>query len=215
MDKLSSVRLPNVFNPYRDICNVHDRAEGPSIRAENLRQLIEASLKTGVETMWVGRDLGYLGGRRTGIALTDELRLATYSSYFGELNLRKATKGVAIGERTATVTWEMLQRIRQPVFLWNAFPLHPHDAGNPFTNRCHTRAERQACKPLLIELIGLLKPKTVVAIGNDAEAAMLDMGINTVRVRHPSYGGKADFISGLNRIYGLKPQPRAQHELSL
>lgn len=212
---LASVSLSNVFNPYSDICSVHDRPDAAEIRRGNLLRLLEVSIAEGVRTMWVGRDLGYLGGRRTGIALTDELRLPVYASHFNRLSFRQATGGAPVGERTASITWDMLSRIKEPIFLWNAFPLHPHDPGQPFSNRCHTRSERHACRPLLLALIELLRPTTVVTIGNDAAAALLDMGIPTHKVRHPSYGGKADFISGMNEIYGLAPEHDNQHKLLL
>lgn len=211
--QLASVSLSNVFNPYSDRCPVHDLPDAAKIRQGNLLRLLEVSIAEGVRTMWVGRDLGYLGGRRTGIALTDEVRLPVYASHFNSLSLSQATEGAPVGERTAGVTWDMLSRIGEPIFLWNAFPLHPHDPGQPFTNRCHTRSERHACRPLFLALIELLRPSTVVTIGNDASTALLDMGIPTHKVRHPSYGGKADFISGMNEIYGLSPEHGTQHEL--
>jgi hypothetical protein len=48
-----------------------------------------------------------------------------------------------VAERTSTVVWDMLARIGERVLLWNAFPLHPHEPGNPLSNRVHTRAERE------------------------------------------------------------------------
>lgn len=212
---LAEVRLPNVFNPYADICDVHDLENAAEIRKNNLFKILNSSVDERVDTMWVARDLGYLGGRRTGVALTDELHLARYASHFRSLSLEKATRGSAQGERTASVTWDMLDRIGHPVFLWNAFPLHPHEPGRPFTNRCHTRSERLSCKPIIVALIKLIRPRLIVTIGNDAEVALADMGVNASRVRHPSYGGKADFISGLCQIYGISPQDRMQHELAL
>jgi hypothetical protein len=70
VEALAAFRLPNVFNPYIDSCPEHDLDESPAIRRSNLVAVIEGAFGVGVETMWLGRDLGYRGGRRTGLALT-------------------------------------------------------------------------------------------------------------------------------------------------
>jgi hypothetical protein len=97
----------------------------------------------------------------------------------------------------------MIRQLRTPVFTWNVFPLHPHEKGKPLTNRCHTRAERLAARPLLLELLDLLRPTTIVAIGNDAELGLLDLGVECLKVRHPSYGGISDFERGISLIHGF------------
>ena len=51
-------------------------------------------------------------------------------------------------ERTANVIWRMLMRIDEPIFLWNVFPLHPHEPDDPMSNRRHTAKERDACGAL-------------------------------------------------------------------
>ena len=78
--------------------------------------------------MWVARDLGYRGGRRTGIPITDEFHLQQAGAMMGGVELVRATLGAPVAERTSTVVWDMLGRIGEPILLWNAFPLHPHDA---------------------------------------------------------------------------------------
>ena len=59
-------KVSNVFNPYADTCEVCDKACASSIRRENLKAMIESCLTSGVNSMWVGRDLGYKGGREQG-----------------------------------------------------------------------------------------------------------------------------------------------------
>jgi hypothetical protein len=129
--------------------------------------------------------------------------------------LARATKGPALSERTASVIWQTLNRIQRPVFLWNVFPLHPHESGDPQSNRCHTRSERNACRPLLNWLLDVLDPRIVVAVGRDAQLALADLGIGAFQVRHPSYGGQADFISGMERLYDLPTAGRASPQLSM
>lgn len=202
---LADVRMPSVFNPYSEICPLFDLPDAPARRRANLIAQIEAAVAVGVEAIWVGRDLGYRGGRRTGLALTDEPNLATLARSFGQsLPLARATRGPAVAEKTAAVIWRTVKHIQRPVFTWNVFPLHPHEAGDELTNRCHTRRERLAVRPLLLELLTLIRPRKVVAIGNDAEAGLLDLGVECFKVRHPSYGGVADFERG---IYSLHQRP--------
>src|SRR5213596_2447806 len=67
VDQLSSISLPNVFNPYRDICHVADHEESAAIRRRNLICYCEAMQSRDARMLWLGRDLGYRGGRRTGI----------------------------------------------------------------------------------------------------------------------------------------------------
>ena len=44
---------------------------------------------------------------------------------------------------------QLPNRIQGPLFLWNVFPLHLHERGDPQSNQCHSRIERNACRPLL------------------------------------------------------------------
>jgi uracil-DNA glycosylase len=71
------------------------------------------------------------------------------------------------------------------------------------SNRCHTRAERQACRPLLMWLLEMLQPTKVLAIGRDAQAALADLDIAARPIRHPSYGGQAEFLDGVRAYYGV------------
>ena len=139
--RLSAVRLQDVFNPYADVCAVHDRADAPSTRRKNLRSYLGALEVQGVDTVWMGRDLGYRGGRRTGLALTDEYHLLELQRIFPTANFARATKGAAVAERTAAEIWAALRRLPQQPLLWNVFPLHPHERDQPLTNRRFTASE--------------------------------------------------------------------------
>lgn len=201
---LASLRFKNAFNPYADACPDHDASDAPVVRRSNLAMVLDAALAQGVESVWIARDLGYRGGRRTGLPLTDEVHLASHGNLYGSLPLARATRGPIVGERTAHVIWDVLSVINRPVFLWNVFPLHPHAAGNPLSNRCHTRSEREASLPLLVWLLDVLSPRSVFTIGRDAQHALNDLRIPATTVRHPSYGGQRDFVQAMFRHYRVR-----------
>jgi hypothetical protein len=204
-----------VFNPYGDCCPVHDRADAARVRKRNLVRCLEAALAARVDTIWIARDLGYRGGRRTGVPLTDEIHLAQAGALLGGITLDRATQGPVVAERTAAIVWRVLSRIGEPAVLWNIFPLHPHEADDPFSNRCHTRAERAATWPLLLALIGMIRPRRIVAIGRDAGMALAGIDIPVRVVRHPSYGGQAEFIAGVHEIYGVIQDRTREETLEL
>jgi uracil-DNA glycosylase len=117
--------------------------------------------------------------------------------------LERPTKGQPIAERTAAVIWSVLDEISTRVFLWNVFPLHPHEPDDPFSNRAHNAREREAGEAVLSELIILLCPKRIVAIGNDAakSAHRVAPERTIVQVRHPSYGGQNEFLFQMLKLY--------------
>jgi len=210
VQQLAALSFDRAFNPYAEACPTHDEADAPAIRRRNLTLVLDAAITSGVESVWIARDLGYRGGRRTGLALTDDVHLGAHGNLYGSLPLMRATRGPAVGERTATVIWQVLTHLQRPIFLWNVFPLHPHERDDPMSNRCHTRAEREACRPLLLWLLETLNPRSVVAIGRDAQLALAELDFAADKVRHPSYGGQAEFISGAYAHYGQVPRPTPQ-----
>ncbi len=89
MDALAALRFQDTFNPYSDACAEHDGGEAPQIRRRNMRLVLEAAVSRGVCSIWVARDLGYRGGRRTGLPLTDEAHLPEHAGLFGGFRLPK------------------------------------------------------------------------------------------------------------------------------
>lgn len=201
---LGDLAFENTFNPYSERCEIYDVYDAPRKRSALLKNMLLAACKVEVDSIWIGRDLGYRGGRRTGLALTDDLHLTHHAARWG-VEVGRLTKGKAVPERTAAVIWNVLEQITSPIFLWNVFPLHPYRTGDPFSNRAHNASERSAGEELLGELVELLRPKRIVAIGNDAEKAAKQFKgqCKVPKVRHPSYGGKNIFLEQVKTIYNI------------
>ncbi|MBB5411037.1 hypothetical protein HDG34_004994 [Paraburkholderia sp. HC6.4b] len=203
IEMIVDVNLDNVFNPYTDVCPLHDDASSPTVRRDNLMAFMRAVENRGTESIWFGRDLGYRGGRRTGLALTDEGNLTALVRTYGCRSVRKATSTGAVAERTATEIWKMIEALPSAPFLWNAFPFHPHKPDEPMTNRCFNAAELKATRHILDGVLSWLKPCTVIGLGNDAVRVLDTLGVKAQYIRHPSYGGQADFMRGVCEIFGV------------
>jgi Uracil DNA glycosylase superfamily. len=211
--QVASLQFEDCFNPYADRCAVYDRQDAPRWRAAALSAILSKALLGPIDAIWIGRDLGYRGGRRTGLALTDDVHISEHASRWGVEGMgARPTIGGAVAERTAAVIWDVLGSIDARVFLWNVFPLHPHEPDDPFTNRQHNARERRAGEELLRELLDLVRPSRIVAIGNDAAAAAGRIANETpvICVRHPSYGGQSQFRKQVSELYGCRTR-----ELSL
>lgn len=204
ISELVSFKSPCVFNPYNDICEVFDKKNANLIRLNNLELILAELSRKKIESIWIGRDLGHRGGRRTGLALTDEGSLPFASNLWG-VELHKATKGSAAYERTAANIWSYAGLLKCNIFMWNVFPFHPHEANRPFTNRSHTAGERDVGLAILQSVLDILQPKNIVAIGNDAYRCALKVHNHehVFKIRHPSYGGEKEFSNQISGLYGL------------
>ena len=204
VETLRAMEFGDAFNPYSDRCSIHDHKDAPRRRAATLLAILEAATKSEIDSLWIGRDLGYRGGRRTGLALTDDVHICAHARRWG-VSLERPTKGKAVAERTAAVIWSILSHIKVPVFLWNVFPLHPHETDDPFSNRSHNSRERRAGEELLFQLIRLLKPRRLIAIGNDAALTAYRLADHheVIKARHPSYGGQTRFLTQVRELYDV------------
>ena len=196
--------MPHVFNPYRDVCPVHDSPASPAIRRRNLAHYITAQLKAHPHSFWVGEAGGYRGVRRTGLLLTSEEWLETGSARLG-VEFRKATATPLMRELSAGAVWREIEKLDHVPFVWAAVPMHSHRPGLPLSNRNPSLGEVRVFYPLLSELLSEFRPKIIVAIGRIAGRALSELGVEHTYVRHPSMAGIQQFRRGIHEIYGVRP----------
>ena len=203
LNDLSAYEAERVFNPWSMNCAAVDVEGSFGVRRENLHAVLCACMDVEEVDVWIGRDLGWRGGRRTGVALVDESSLDDYALSIEVTGLRKATTGPAMRERTATEIHLARARVYRKVFFWNVFPFHPHEDGKPQSNRMHTRRERGVGLEFLTRILDLLPVGRVVTIGNDATHTLQAADVTCCPVRHPSYGGQKEFHRQVDAHYGI------------
>ena len=182
-------------------CNQYARdVPANAIRRRNLRLYLEQLEAIGPALLLVGEAVSYRGGRLTGIPFVSEsLMLCGAGGVLGEEHgYRRATATPKPStEASATMVWATIRTIEPLPLLWNAFPFHPFLPGNPFSNRMPSAGELAIGAPFIARLLRLFPIERVVAIGNFADRTLAGLGVEHVKVRHPSQGGKRLFVAGM------------------
>jgi hypothetical protein len=184
-----------LVNPYRS-----------RRRRQNLETYLAALLEWPYSGhLLVGEAPGERGCARTGIPFTDERILRGASHPFLK-SLRPALSvDGSTAESTAGIVWNHLSECNSVPAFWNAVPFHPRSTGK--ANRAPSASEVRFCQVFLDQILSVLSPHSVIAIGRTAETALARLGLSDFHaVRHPSHGGKRDFIAGLASIgIGVAP----------
>src|SRR5580658_3896136 len=97
VDTVSDLAFTDTFNPYSERCPVYDRHDAPERRRKALLELLQAASDCEVDAIWIGRDLGHRGGRRTGLALTDDIHISAHAARWG-IRIDRPTKGEPVVE---------------------------------------------------------------------------------------------------------------------
>lgn len=179
---------------------------GNAIRRANLRLALELALAAGPALLLVGEAPGYNGARRTGVPFTSErLLLAGVDppGLFGAARgFALATDdGLVSAEPTATIVYREVQALGLFAVGWNAYPFHPHQPGNPRSNRPPRAAEFRQGLPFLARVRALFPAVPVAAMGNVAARALTALDIPHVKLRHPAQGGARIFAAGLHAMF--------------
>jgi large subunit ribosomal protein L13 len=165
--------------------NFYRNGRGAALRRARLREYLRAHERT--ELLLVGEAAGYRGARISGIPFTSERQLT----------------GSGPAEATATIVRRTLAELALEALCWNVVPTHP---GTSTSNRRPSRAEVAASLPFLAELA---QNRIVLAVGRLA-AEVTDAPY----LRHPAYGGAAEFRAGLLRFAaGGRPERRLFDEM--
>ena len=143
------------------------------------------------------------GTFRPGDFATREQTATILNNFFGLENgfkIRNPNKPES--ENSATIVWNCLDKLETLPLIWNSFPFHPHNKDNQNSNRAPTGEELKQGKIILEELIGIfeIKKNHIIPIGQNAAKILKEYEIPRI-IRHPSHGGKDDFITGMEAIF--------------
>lgn len=198
------------FNQY-GIANQAGAERANRLRRENLRLYLRQMVEMGPRAMLVGEAPGYRGCRLTGVPFTSE-RILLSGLHVGDVQGARKIFGSesgyqktdererVSGEASSTIVWETIADFQPLPLLWNAYPFHTFRPGLPMSNRRPSATELASGGELVSELLHLYAIETVVAVGVSASSALKQTGIPFHMVRHPSHGGKAQFVAGLGQI---------------
>jgi len=191
-----------LFNPYAP--QGDPRA---MIRRGNLLRYLVDMEKHHPRILLLFEAPGYRGCALSGIPVTSErimLRGIAKWGLFGAGYRATSDHPQGVAEMTATILWNaLIEHIEHPPLIWNTVPLHPHRPGQLQSNRPPKRHEEQLGLPFIEMVMELFDFEIVGAVGRVAQRALSRMGYETIPLRHPSQGGKAEFIRGLLEIASL------------
>ncbi|MCP4298296.1 MAG: hypothetical protein GY786_22140 [Proteobacteria bacterium] len=192
-DKLSRQKHgENYYNPYRykHLC-------------QNLIKYL--NLLYGYQKnplLLVGEAPGYKGCKLTGIPFSSGAIFQEVNHPFLKLLASDLVIKKTESENTATMVWNYLAKQNITPLFWNAFPFHPFPQGSPDKNRAPTKIEISDGSVFLKDLSQIFKPHLIAGIGRAGQqAAQIVFPEKSIPyIRHPSFGGKNDFISQMNEL---------------
>lgn len=183
-----------LFNPYGDVHEEIDRPDAARIRRANLKSYLHC-YDAQPPLFLLAEAPGPWGCRFSGVPFVSEAQLTdTDFPIDGRASSRNTEPH---REYSGSIYWRVLQPYFPHFFTWNSVPLHPHDAGDPLTIRTPRRSEVARYESVLADLLDLLQPARIVAVGRKAERALCEVDADCTYVRHPSQGGAKKFEAGI------------------
>lgn len=201
-EKLASLDFPNTFNPWADRCELDAVAHPAEEKLLRLRQHLAAPAP---RLLLLGEAAGYQGCRYSGVTFTSErLLLEGAIARIDPPAQRLSLRPRPWSEPSATIVWGALHEagLADHTLMWNAFPLHPHKPGNPFSNRAPNAEELRAGAEILQLLLEDLPDDIhIAAVGRKAEQTLAKLGVGVQSaLRHPAMGGAPQFRAGLKEL---------------
>jgi uracil-DNA glycosylase len=187
-----------LFNQYNDTDLNVDLPNADKIRRKNLRSYLMSFPKR-PSIVVIGEAPGPRGCRFSGVPFTSEAQLCKGILPFK--GLQSSINDTPYSENTATIFWKVMLHHFPKFFMWNCVSYHPHKPGEILSIRNPTKNEIVIYSKLLSEILLLIKPKHLVAVGRSAEFALNEIGFPYIYVRHPSCGGAKDFRTSIERIF--------------
>ena len=186
---------PQTFNPYKN----------PELAANLYHYLMAVQRLNSQPVLLVGEALGFKGGRLTGIPFSCGDVFSRFNHPLLNELQSKLILSTRESENTATMVWEYLSEKQQTPLFWNAFPFHPYQVRRPITNRAPTTKEIEQGSRYLKQLADIFQPPLIAGIGRNGQLAAQKAFPNQSiqRIRHPSFGGKREFIAGMNGLFQL------------
>lgn len=195
----STPTASDAYNQYASGENVYN-----AVRRANLRRYLEDIAARKPRIALITEAPGYKGMRLTGVPMISRRMLREGIPALGLFALSRGYQEVhepgferIQSEQSGTILWGTLAALGVVPLVWNAFPFHPHKAGQTLSNRAPRRTEVAEGATFLRELLDIFRPETIIAVGNVAHGSLNALGYACPKIRHPAQGGKNDFVAGL------------------
>lgn len=166
------------------------------LRTYNVERYLNYFVSNVPPLILIGEAPGYRGCCVSGIPFTST-SVVKNSEFFNRIGASESNNELQV-ESTASIIWNYLDSIKRYPLFWNAYPFHPHVKNDAKTNRRPDKPELEVGKTYLLRLISIYPNIPIVAVGRVAEEALSSIGFKAPYIRHPSHGGKDDFIEGLS-----------------
>jgi hypothetical protein len=193
-----------LFNLYSAVNPQFDLPQAAAIRRANLFSFL-VSLPERPPVLLVGEAPGWHGCRFSGVPFTSEAQFSSdrlpLMPFQGKIS---SHRGAPHAEASATIFWQALKPYHPQFFVWTSLPFHPYRPGQPLSNRTPARRELQTYLPILSEVVRLLAPELVLAVGRQAQQALQWLDVPALAVRHPSHGGSLEFKAGIGEALRRK-----------
>lgn len=159
--------------------------------------------------IFVGEAPGKKGAQISGTPFVSPKVITCRIDPWGELHPENGYRippgeKITQSERSATRFWKHVppcfDGLPRP-FIWNIYPFWPYRYESEVAvNRTVNIAEKEFGKPWLAKVIGMFPRSRVVAVGDDAEKTLKSMGLDVLKIPHPSRGSDDRLIAALQRV---------------
>lgn len=190
--------LTNVYSPIMpqsEVCR------------ENLYNYLQRIKSNNSKVMLIGEAPGYHGCRLSGIAFTCEENFTEdiIPGIMGKnLGYKIFSEMKPEKELSASIVWSKLKEWFEfhgsVPLLWNICPFHPHKENDVLNNRTPRKKDIDRGIKYFLELVEIFDIQHIGCIGRKSFDTIKTMNLNTnlEYLRHPSCGGKREFINNMN-----------------